>query len=374
MSSLPPELVGQILTSVDVPSLHLCCLVNRGFHASAQNLLFSHLHLSGYVKLAITLSRCDFFLADENHRLSRQIKKLSIGVDRLPIRRDDKVPAQLIALLVKIGPQLDTFCMNGLSSGDQGYLIPFQFNDISPLFYECLLQHVMPSLRSLELCEVANLPIFPIIRGGPRLRHLDIGASSIGLSPLSAEDENFSFLSGELTSLSIGSFSESDFHPKTSLARFLGCSNGLITSLRLWNDFRQIKSVSLQFLLPFSTLTSHLRYLTLGLEMLSCSIVFAGYAARWFNWVTNCLKSTLVASPVAPIALKRLRFSVMPSGEGTVRNTLDLLGDNAAFGVSLEFTVSAAVEMEMTQRIFHYLRSSFPTWDEAERLNLWVEY
>ncbi|KAH8797892.1 hypothetical protein DL96DRAFT_1640219 [Flagelloscypha sp. PMI_526] len=394
MSSLPPELIGQISASLDAPALRRCCFVSQDFRTSAQSFLFSDLSLPGLKTLAATISRCDFFLADQNLRLSRHIKKLTIGVERLPICRNDQVPTELITLLVKIGPQLDTLCINGTTYDGAGFQFPTQWNNLSPLLRDCFLKHVMPSLRSLELQGIVSAPLFTIIRNIPFLRYLNIGSME-EKSPLLSDGDSITFSSRELVTLSIGHFFGGDFNPGTTLAQFLDCSSGVITSLNLWSHYITPELLSLQFLLPFPSFTSHLRYLSLGrcffdqvvrprgtdllplamfpqLENLSFSIAFASYTARWFNWISDCLKLTLSKSLEPTISLKVLHFSIRTS-RGEIRSTLNELGHNRAFKMSMEFTVDVEAGKENPWQTFRDIRRAFPIWDQAGRLNLWVD-
>ncbi|KAH8824419.1 hypothetical protein DL96DRAFT_208016 [Flagelloscypha sp. PMI_526] len=178
MNSLPPELILQISTFLDAPTLHACSLVSQDLRANAQHLLFSRVVLRHSGGVAAIVARCELLLAEKNHHLVGQIKKLTIEVLDMPIFQDGKVPVPLIALLVKIGPQIDTLRIGGWVYDPEGVREDIRFHSLAPSFRDCLFKHVMPFLRSLDLREMDSLPLITISQSCPVLQHLRIGAKT----------------------------------------------------------------------------------------------------------------------------------------------------------------------------------------------------
>ncbi|KAH8834656.1 hypothetical protein DL96DRAFT_1581223, partial [Flagelloscypha sp. PMI_526] len=392
-SRCPPELFYQILVALDDPTLRLSCLVNQQFYSLAQGLL-CRLHLSG--TLERLFGQCNFFLADENQHLYSRVRKLSLDLFALPVYGDEALPSQLITLLVKLGPQINSLHINGETFDDELSSNAIVWKYLSPMFRSCIYQHLLPSVRFLKLSQVDGVPLFTILRNAPLLRHMHLG-SDYGLvsSPLSEENSPLC-AQGKITSLSVGPFNnQTDFHTDNTLAKFIEVNARNIHSLHLGS---YDNATTLRFLSSCPTFTQHLLHLSIGtdlfnvatthrlpdmlplsmlprLETLSLSIFFPYHSFLWFNWKAKCLQANTFTRKPSSLPLKKI-YSSITYRSGTLGHiklndftyNLDDLAQNPQLNCSMEFSVPISNGNEILQSIFADLRALFPSWDNAGRL------
>ncbi|KAH8834133.1 hypothetical protein DL96DRAFT_1579522 [Flagelloscypha sp. PMI_526] len=397
MSSLPPELVGQILSSLDDSNLRSCSLVSKEFCALSQEFLFCHLHVCATSEALV--DRCDFFLAEKNNRLCSRIRELSIDFDRFPdFERDTPIIDQFTKLLIKLGSQISVLRIEGEfydTDVEEGSSIFWE--KISPELRYCLYENIMPSLRILELPRVASVPVFQILRRSPLLRHIHLGSEAGIISPYLDGEGGDPFFHRGVVSLSIGPFGERDFRPDTELSRLIKYHERNITTFQLGLLSDGHFPPSLEFLLSVSrvhfpchsffhraTLSTGLDPLNVTifrrLETFSCPMFFPYRASKWFNWIAMSLHPLVISHHTSAIPLKKLHFTVIPEdivqrpikGHSVV-NELDYLAHNPYFSFSLEFSVTLSKGHEKVQSVFEGLREFFPSWDQMGRLKLWVE-
>ncbi|KAH8834136.1 hypothetical protein DL96DRAFT_1810474 [Flagelloscypha sp. PMI_526] len=399
MSPFPPELAGCILSSLDGANLRSCSLVNKEFCMLSQDFLFCHLHVCA--TLPALVDQCNFFLAEENNHLSSRIRELSIDFDEYPaFHEGDTAISQFTKLLIKLGTQISTLRIEGeFTDYEWDYEISVRWEDLSPTLCHCLYEHILPSLRNLELPGVANVPVFQILRKTPLLRHIHLGSDDGKISPYVVGEIRDVFFHQEVVSLSIGPFEEQDFRPDTELSKFIKYSEGNITTFHLSGTYRP---PSLEFLSPFPEFTSHVLRFSIGQEMFhrailstspdplnltvfqrletfSCPITFPYRSSKGFNWIAKSLHSAIVSHQTLTLPLKKLYFPVTPEAasaieDQNVTNGLDDLAHNAHLSCSIEFSVPISVGREKVQSVFEGLREFFPSWDQMGKLKLWVQY
>ncbi|KAH8801339.1 hypothetical protein DL96DRAFT_1635935 [Flagelloscypha sp. PMI_526] len=269
------------------------------------------------------------------------------------------------------------------------------------MFRSCLLEHVLPSVRFLELSQLTWVPIFTIFRSAPRLRHIHIGADYGLLSSYVLQESSTSCLHSTIASLSVGPFNcDRDFQIDTTLGSFVKLNGKTIRSLHFesYSD-----AFSLSFLSSCPTFTEHLLHFSAGidlfdvatihqfpdllpltmcprLETLSFAIFFPYDSSVWFNWMAKCLRSATLSPPSSPLPLKKIYSTIsyrsgVPSHKKTIDSTINLddFAMNSQFDCSMEFSVPVSNGNEILQSVFADLRGLFPSCDQAGRLKLWVE-
>ncbi|KAH8834132.1 hypothetical protein DL96DRAFT_1676351 [Flagelloscypha sp. PMI_526] len=254
--------------------------------------------------------------------------------------------AQFTKLLIKLGTHISTLRIEGeFTDQEWDYERSIRWEDLSPTLCHCLYEHIMPSLKILELPGVACVPVFQILRKNPLLRHIHLGS----------ED---------------GPFEEHDFRPDTELSKFIKYNEGNIATFHLDGDYSF--SSSLEFLSPFPEFTSHVLHISIGHGMFE--------RAKWFNWIAKSLHPALISLETSALPLKKLHLTVTP-GDALQRptenqvmtNELNNLAHNSRLSCSLEFSVSVSKGYDKFQSVFENLREFFPSWDQMGRLKLWVE-
>ncbi|KAH8801327.1 hypothetical protein DL96DRAFT_792125 [Flagelloscypha sp. PMI_526] len=397
MKSLPQELIYQTLsTSSDDDTLRSCSLVSRAFRPTAQSVLFSQLRIGG--SLDRTLVICDFFLAEENRRFLRYVKKLTLVFNGLQVQSRQTPPAELISLLVKLGPQLNALYVEGSLWDEFGDEIPTLWPNLSSAFCDCLYNHVMPYLSVLELQGVTLIRLFTILRHCPKLQHLHMGlVDDIEVPDLVGETSD-PFAPDGLSSLTLDPFTKDEFDEFSILGTFLTRSGGRITYLELAYHHETPFPPSLPFLSGFPDFTRHIKHLSLGkdlfnavvvdgfsdeilplhmfpqLENISFDITLEPLNDIWFDWIFDCLKLS-TSFPAANPFLKMVHFTIQATSGEAKAHKLDSLVHNPALSFSLGFTVPVKEGNATIDSYFHLLRSFwFPSWDQAGRLKLFVRY
>ncbi|KAH8834643.1 hypothetical protein DL96DRAFT_1581193 [Flagelloscypha sp. PMI_526] len=397
MKALPQELIYQALpTSSDNDTLRSCSLVSRAFRPTAQSVLFSHICIGG--SLDGTLAICDFFLAEENGRFLRYIQKLTLTFNGLQVQSSETPPVELVSLLIKLGPQINALYIEGLLEDEWGDEVPTLWPNLSPVFRDCLYNHVMPFLTVLELSGVTLIRLFTILRHCPMLQHLVIEPfGDIEVPDLVGETSD-PFAPDGLSSLSLDRFTEDEFDEHSILGRFLQCSGGCIKFFELVYHLETPFSPSLQFLSGFQDFTRHIKHLSLGkdlfnaivfnerrddllslhmfpqLEKISFDITLEPLNDIWFDWVFDCFKLS-TSFPEANPFLKMVHFTIQATSGEARAHKLDSLAHNPALSFSLGFTVPVKEGNATIDSYFHLLRSFwFPSWDQAGRLKLFVKY
>ncbi|KAH8796852.1 hypothetical protein DL96DRAFT_1721775 [Flagelloscypha sp. PMI_526] len=403
MSILPLDVLPDILDSLRVSVLRKCSLVNRYFHQITHRLLFSHLVLSSWD----WEEKCLFLHNNSNVNRLWMIKRLSIQLDELPVLKTDVVPAELISLLVKLGPQIETLCIDGLwpgSSIGEGNGTPWL--DISPEVRDCLCRHVMPSVQSLQFKEVCETPLLLILSSCPRLHHLHIGGELqyVDCTAKATTDTIIPNPFPEILSLTLEPFFSHHLDETRSLAHFLIRAGGQISSLTLVVPVTWGIRPNLYFLKPFRGIWTHLKHLTFGTGLyndiakpfprefpITEMFPLANFSQletvtipmnihfhikewdHWFNWVMAVLVFTGPQS--IPTSFRAFRFSI-PSlfylkTSNSLPHPLDEMQDK--FNIHLDFTVPHSAEMEKIDMMFALIRSTFPSWDAANKLNFLIE-
>ncbi|KAH8834663.1 hypothetical protein DL96DRAFT_1810874 [Flagelloscypha sp. PMI_526] len=258
MSILPPELVYNIL-SLDTLTLHSCSLVSLLFYTAAQDLLFTHLKLGWN---ADSFKRqCEVFLEEENHHITNRIKKLTIHLGFFWKFHDDSILTPLVALAVKLAPQIEMLRLDGRCEGVRS---PLRWHFLPPTLLDCVYKHVMPFLLHLELEQIDQAPLFAILQNCPQLRHVHL-SSSIGIFTPVEEEKSALCSLAQISSLTIGEFNLEDFTPEYGLTTFIELAGRNITSFHLisCNQFYLQRSLSILSLLP--TLMENISHLSLGL-------------------------------------------------------------------------------------------------------------
>ncbi|KAH8834655.1 hypothetical protein DL96DRAFT_1581219 [Flagelloscypha sp. PMI_526] len=396
LRTFPPELLLQVLTALDGPTLRSSSLVNRDFYSIAQGLNFRHLYIRGAV--GRQLAQFDFLLADENHHLCSRVRKVSIDFDHL--FENPTIPPQLLALLVKLGPQIKALCINGELWNEIG---PYsmRWTDLPPTFLNCLYKHVMPSLKILELPQMAWVPLPTILQNTPPLRHIHPGTEHDSIFQPDLLESGELFQQGDVVSLSVDRFHELDFGIGAPLVKFIECNGRNIRTLHLGSYYDTYSYVhSFDFLSSCPIMTGNLVHLSFGedlfhvaenvdvvfsltmfprLETFSCPILFPHRSSQWFRWLSDCLLSAIVSTS-SPLPLKKIYSLVSyspalqeESDINDVQNNLDEVAEYLDLDCSLEFSVPISEGNETLQSIFRSLREQLPTWDQDGRLKLWIE-
>ncbi|KAH8796831.1 hypothetical protein DL96DRAFT_1643316 [Flagelloscypha sp. PMI_526] len=402
MSALPLDILPGILDCLNFSTLKECSLVNHQFHQSTQKLLFSHL-----VICARTWEKkCQFFLNTAGKRRVSIIEKLTIEFNELPILEQYEVPTALISLVVELGPQIQSLCLNGYIPEDSSF--PDQdaisWRSIAPIFRDCLCHHVMPSVTSLQWQEVGEVPLFSILSICPHLRCLHVGSEYVqSTDSFDIEDVEVGSLPKTLN-LTIQPFSEADLAATTSLAHFIKVSGRRIETLTIVPVFYAIPFAGVPFLRPFIEMQKHLRHLHLGLKVYEfiTSKLVQGFASenllplasfvqlnsltitiptlshkptsdRFFSWLSavisfagNSIPETLtvIRFPLLPRPLWRETFDATP-------HALNYLQQRCHF--TLDFILTSSEGNEDIKRVFNRVRATFPSWDNAGKLKSWVE-
>ncbi|KAH8834135.1 hypothetical protein DL96DRAFT_482198 [Flagelloscypha sp. PMI_526] len=403
MSSLPPELVGRILSSLDVTTLRSSCFVNKNFCVMSQDFLFFRLSIRATLKTLV--AQCTFFLAEENNHLSGRVRELSIYFDSFLDFAGNRELAKLTKLLTKLGSQIYSLRISGkIFDSELGFERSFRWEDLSPTLCTCLYEHIMPSLRILALPDVASVPVSQVLRKSPFLRHIHLGSEDGTISPDLVREISELCFHRDVISLPIGAFEEGDFHSNTELSELIKHSeqNIMPFQLGLLSDGRF--SPSLEFLSPFPEFTSKVLYILLGqslflrvtlstvldplnltmfrrLETFSCPMCFPYRPSKWFNWIAKSIQLAIVSHHTSPLPLKKMHFTVTPeeasqrpTGNQAVANELNDLAHNSRLACSLEFSVSISKGHENVLSVCEGLREFFPSWDQTGRLKLWVKY
>ncbi|KAH8796848.1 hypothetical protein DL96DRAFT_1643351 [Flagelloscypha sp. PMI_526] len=404
MSALPMDILLDILDCLDRFALKACSLVCQHFHQSTQKLLFSHLVLSAWNWEV----QCHFLLRHENTSRFSMIEKVTVELDELPVWDQDEKPDELISLLVKLGPQIEALCINGLLLGDSpmlGSRDGTRWSDMSTILKDCLLQHVIPGVKSLQLHEIGDAPLPLILCSCPRLRHLHIGAQYVGCSE-NILDELQSGPYPNIVSLTLEPFNSYDLDEKSSLTHFIKSAGDQISSLTLVAPWLGWISPDLAFLEPFISIWANLRHLIFGIKLYNTianelptqfvprhllplsnfsqletvtipmhihtsSQATSKYWDCWFNW----LNAVVTFAPI-PTSLKALRFYILPQLNrlqdfGPSPSSLDQVQDR--FNFHLDFIVPFSVESGKIEMVFGFARSTFPSWNDVGKLNCRVE-
>ncbi|KAH8796857.1 hypothetical protein DL96DRAFT_1643383 [Flagelloscypha sp. PMI_526] len=396
MSILPLDVLPDILESLTVHTLKNCSLVNHHFHQMTQGLLFSHLFLSS----STWRERCAFYLDSTNACRLAMVTKLSLNPDHLPVQ--DNVPPNLVELLVQLSSQIETLCIDGyfLSDGRSDVACA-SWSYISSVFRECLCQHIMPSVTSLQLTELGELPLFSVLKSCPLLRHLQIGSEFVNSTEVYLDGNITPCSLPDIVGLTLKPLSLPDLDMKRSLAHFIKSQGKRIASLRLVQPCSSDLRPGLDFLQPFPDLKGNLQHLYFGdisdeyneaeefIKAFNYSSVADFCALQtitipihipwskeewddWFHWISDYISSS---SPPFP-PLNTVRFSISLEGyypdqfDGSP-HLLDNLKDSCPF--LLDFIVQNSVSSVTIDQTFTLVRATFPTWDEAARLNFWVE-
>ncbi|KAH8796832.1 hypothetical protein DL96DRAFT_1825633 [Flagelloscypha sp. PMI_526] len=407
MSALPLDILPGILDCLNFSTLKGCSSVNRQFHQSTQKLLFSHLVLNAWT----WERKCQFLLSMAGKSRVAMVDKLTIEFEQLPIFEQNEVPPALVSLVVELGPQIRSLCLDGYIQSesrfvdDEGTL----WLEISPTLRDCLCHHVIPSVTSLQLKEI-RVPLFSLLNRCPHLRHLHIGSQYVQ----STDDFNIDVV--EVNSLPntldlvIQPFFEYDLAKTTSLAHFMQGSGRSIETLTVVPASSSTRCPGVPFLRPFIEMQRHLKHLRLGFkvyEFISESLSFPlqlthGFTEHdllplasfvqlntltitipdlshkpttdiFFSWLSAVIS---LAGNSLPETLTAVRFPLLPRlSRGVTFNAtphaLDSLQQRCPF--NLDFVLTSSKGNEGVEQAFNRVRATFPSWDNAGKLKLWVE-
>ncbi|KAH8801333.1 hypothetical protein DL96DRAFT_1564077 [Flagelloscypha sp. PMI_526] len=332
----PPELLVHVLNSLDSSTLHSSSLVSHEFCSIAQDLIFHHLPLHG--TLERQLAQCDFLLADKNDHLCSRVRKLTIDLDGLPVSKNETVPPQLLALLVKLGSQINTLCINGHLWNDFLGAFSMLWTNLSPIFCNCLYQHVMPSIKILQLPQMASVPLPTILWYTPLLFHIHLGTDHGSVFSFDFWESGQTFLQGEVESLSIDPFRGTDFGIDGPLATFIESNGGNVSKLHLGSCcFNSPFPSSFEFLSSCPIMAEHLVHFSMGDDL--------------FDFIDLQGESDM----------------------SDFKNNLDEVAEYVYLDCSLDFSVPISEGNETLQSVFSSLQEQLPTWDQDGRLKLWIE-
>ncbi|KAH8834652.1 hypothetical protein DL96DRAFT_1704244 [Flagelloscypha sp. PMI_526] len=392
MSFFPLEIIDLTLTFLDICTLRTCLLVSPGVRVSAQRLLCSHLNLS-----AGTMAQCELISADGNRHLYNRIKKLTIQADALPV-----INEMALTLLASLGRQIEFVRLDGRLYGNQGIQKVIPWSDLPSALWDCLHKHILPHIVSLEILELAGMPLFRVLRSCKLLRYMHIRSSEGVISSPIEDKSSIPYSLTQTLDLSLESFDSEDFTRTCSLAQCVEHNAGRITSLHLGSYRGFSFPTTLEFLRPFPQFTAYLQHLSIGrdcflavdgkgscynwlpfalfprLETLSCTIFFSSGSSIWFDWMAGALKCGISSSQTLILPLKKLRFniihlSLLPHEAASLPKDFDDLANHSGLSCTVEFRVSALEGSKNNQSLFRELRENFPSWDQRRRLMLWIE-
>ncbi|KAH8801335.1 hypothetical protein DL96DRAFT_1635930 [Flagelloscypha sp. PMI_526] len=270
------------------------------------------------------------------------------------------------------------------------------------MFCNCLYDYVMPFLKTLELPQIANVPLRTICQKTPVLQYITLGSKHDSIFFYSFWESNDSYPQGKIVSLSIDPFHESDFGMEGRLVKFMDRNGKNIRSLHLGSYYHDHTFPrSFGFLSSCPTMIENLLHLSIGkdlfyfatakepcvlslamfprLESFSCPVLCPHHFSRWLDWISECfLPSPLSVSP--PLPLKKIYSSVISftplhgqDNTDNLENKLDDWANNSHLNCSLEFSVPMSEGNEKLQSVFADIRALLPSWDQKGRLKLWVE-
>ncbi|KAH8834593.1 hypothetical protein DL96DRAFT_1810835 [Flagelloscypha sp. PMI_526] len=267
MTSLPIDLLPNILSSLEASDLEKCCLVTQSFHGVARQLLFSHLILSSTTWKA----KCRFLLDAPDDHLLKLTKSLTIYIVGMPVFFEvDEVPSLFVSLLQKFdGHRLAAFCMNALPN-------EYRWLDLSPHFERLIFDSILPFTSSLQFVGFTYIPLLRVIGRCSGLLDNALGANSDSIGNLVTQSEKTQVLPS-VRSISFGTFGTSDFNANISLSQYLGLPETRIQSLSFAEYCSSDKfPISLSFLGPFRILTQHLLHLSFGTQLYDVIVAAGG--------------------------------------------------------------------------------------------------
>ncbi|KAH8796817.1 hypothetical protein DL96DRAFT_1825620 [Flagelloscypha sp. PMI_526] len=415
MTTLPLEVCNEIISSLDIPALNSCSLVNRDFRRITQQYEFKHIVLDAKTWKA----KCRFLLSEQGLRFRRKARELTLSLENMTLLFGSEEQAavemlELSSVIREIGPQLTTFRIEGLVPQEEEEDADEQDADeedeedytkwpnISPWFRSQLFAHIIPFVKTLEFVGVGILPLSKIINEARHLQNLYF-RSDVGIGD--DEEEDRTFQAGSETAdlhLTLGSFSVRDFDPYRSLGFFMKIAGKQISTLELQTPIR-VYLPSLYILYPQETLRTHLRHLVFGKELhktiIDCSraadhklcpfwwfrsleaLTLHTAVSRpsdwpwWFEWISLSLQSGYDIHILE--TLRTLEFVVAAEGvcdidvfHGEPFN-FNTLTECSSFTV--EFFVASSDGIVKTKQFFTFIRSFLWSWEVAERLTFRVD-
>ncbi|KAH8834671.1 hypothetical protein DL96DRAFT_1581247 [Flagelloscypha sp. PMI_526] len=401
MANLPSDICHEILRSLDDSSLDSCALVNHEFHHIAQEHRFRHVVLDAETWKA----KCSFLLSDRGIRLRGWVRMLTINVEEMPLLQVDEEKfsvevRELGALIRCIGPQLATFRIEGLAEDvHDGELTCTQWSDISNYLCSQILDHIIPSIRSLQLVEIVQLPLLRIMSNAQNLQHLYLTSEYELIGSEDDSEDGMVVTHAMKLDLAIGVFADVDFSPNYSLGRLLKASGNHISTLELRSSLDG-SFPNLDFFDPYEDLRANVRHILLGVDLFetiiganidedkflphwnftSLEVLTLTMTTRenylawntWFEWISLCIKSGLFIHT----CLRTLQFVVTTD---SVRDDIGIpdahVNFNAIAKISsfrVEFVLSIW-EGRMSEQLIRAIRAYLVGWDELEKLTFRVD-
>ncbi|KAH8834533.1 hypothetical protein DL96DRAFT_1580872 [Flagelloscypha sp. PMI_526] len=378
MASLPLDLLPQLLHSLDAPDLDICCLVTRDFYRVARQVFFTHLVLTSRTWRA----KCRLLLSDRGSQFVANIRNLTIQLLQMPLfLADEELPSNLVSLLERwSGPacSIYSFCLEAVP--EYSYT------------------------RSLHVLGLFSIPLHTVLGYCTILLslHLSAKVEEIPRDLLDGDTTPTSF-STEIRSLLFGSFGQSDFSQRRTLAPFLQMNGTRIHSLELGYYCHPHFPVTLNFLASYHSITNWLVHLSFGsflfntvtveattgiektvlpplginhfpqLERLSLAHDSGRWDSLWHIWFEWIALTLDPSSSNIPRSFKCLEFiQQLDEGPRPRSAALDNLAASTNFDIHGIVMVRRKVSPQRLEETISAFRSFLPSWHHAGKLKFWV--